>query len=78
MAGYYDSYYRLYCRVTHSAFGAMVGGRDSIDFEDIPTVASCVLGALHGLKSRIGVDVPKLSEFEKRLVQLKQSPASGH
>lgn len=67
---YYNSYYRLYCQITHGAFRAMVGGLNWFDSEDNRTVASCVLGALEAMNEAKITNTPGLGELKQKLSNL--------
>jgi hypothetical protein len=72
LANYYDSHYRMYCRYTHAAFGAVEGRLDDLATpEDNRTMALCCLTALEVLNP-LGAKMPNLNSLSKRLNNLDQ------
>jgi hypothetical protein len=62
---YYDTHYRLYCRFTHAALRASIGGLNSFDAEDDRTMIVSALAAVEALVS-LGAAAPHLAELTKR------------
>jgi Family of unknown function (DUF5677) len=72
LANYYDSHYRMYCRYTHAAFGAVEGRLDDLATPvDNRTMALCCLTALEVLNP-LGAKMPNLNSLSKRLNNLDQ------
>jgi hypothetical protein len=70
LESYYNSYYRLYCQITHGAFRVMVGGLNSFDSEDNRTIALCVLGALAAINETKLTNIPDLADLQQKLSNL--------
>jgi hypothetical protein len=62
---YYDTHYRLYCRFTHAALRASIGGLNSFDAEDDRTMIVSALAAVEALVS-LGAAAPNLADLRKR------------
>jgi Family of unknown function (DUF5677) len=69
LGAYYDSHYRLYCKFTHAAFGAIMGALDEFEVEDSRTVALCTLIGLEEVVS-LGALCPTLDETRQALFRL--------
>ena len=66
MHGYYDTFYRMYCRFTHASLRALIDGLDEVATdEDNVTMALCVFSAIKSLVS-IGALAPNLDFLHQR------------
>lgn len=65
LEGYYDSHYRLYCRFTHVALRASIGGLSVFDVEDNRTMTVCALAAVEALVT-LGATAPNLASLKHR------------
>ncbi len=63
--GYYDTHYRLYCRFTHAAFRATIGGLSEFEPEDNRTMTLCALAAVEAVA--LGASAPNLTSLKQRL-----------
>jgi Family of unknown function (DUF5677) len=74
MSGYYDTFYRMYCRYQHVALRAIGQSLDELtDAEDNRAVALCTFAALEALVA-LGADAP--SDFDSLRNRVKP-PVSG-
>ena len=70
--GYYDRFYRLYCKFTHPGLAAIAGSLDHFATEDSPTMAACVFCGLEAVASVGGV-APNLDSLRSRLFSMEES-----
>jgi hypothetical protein len=73
--GYYNTYYRLYCRFTHAAFSAVTGSLDDTQPEDNETMAASTFCGLDTVAS-LGGQAPNLSSLGTRLFSLNKTTGS--
>jgi hypothetical protein len=71
MEQHYEISYRLYCKFTHGALGALVGVLDPVtDDSDSRVMTWCVCQALGLLERQTPAKLPDLSAFQERLDRL--------
>jgi hypothetical protein len=68
MDKHYSTAYRVYCKFTHGALGAVAGALNALtDALDIQIVISCVFYALELLKAHTPANVPDLASIRAKL-----------
>jgi hypothetical protein len=66
MGSFYDTHYRLYCKITHAAFRGMTGNLKAFEVEDNRTMTLCALVCVEALVG-LGAQAPNLVSIRTRL-----------
>jgi hypothetical protein len=65
----YNAHYRLYCKFTHAALRAAVGGFDAVTMRDAPLLAACTGAAIEAMGA-LGADIRGYVDLQREFQAL--------